>query len=128
MSKTRIVKVLLCKVGQAPIVHEFEHSLEAMQTLVGGNIECINIGRMTRFGGKDNVDLWCNEEGKLVGLPLNLRGPVDPLFPHDIIAGDFFLASNRNCSVISLSEKLVEKYSRLFADGAVTVEMTPKTT
>jgi hypothetical protein len=70
---------------------------------------------MSRFGGKDNVDMWCNEEGKLQHpIPWNLRAPFDPLYPDDIVAGDFFLASNRNGECVSLSEKLITKYQKLF--------------
>jgi hypothetical protein len=43
--------------------------LDAMQTVVGGYIE-------TAVRGRD-FTIWCNEEGKLLGLPLNFCRPTD---------------------------------------------------
>lgn len=62
-----------------------EPTLKAMQEIVGGYVEVIKLS--------PTVDLWCNEEGKLVGLPLNI------LLTHgdevvDMVCGDFFLASH----------------------------------
>ena len=52
--------------------------LKAMQAIVGGLIQAIQIGP---------VDLWLNEEGLLLDLPLRQT----PWWP-DPIAGDFFFA------------------------------------
>ena len=119
MGEKKLIKVLVFRVGQEPVVEEIDASLEAKQKLVGGYIECVNIGSFSRFGGKDNVDLWCNEDGKNTGLPFNLRLPVDPMFPDDIIAGDFFLASvTSGGNTKSLSQKMIEKYTKLFKTPA----------
>jgi hypothetical protein len=39
-------------------------TLETLQTIVGGDIEIVTIG---------DCHLYCNEEGKLQGLPINIR-------------------------------------------------------
>ena len=105
----KMIKILVCKAGQKAEVQEMEHSLANMQKLVGGLIECIRIA--------PGVDLWCNEEGKINGLPLNLRSPQDPVFPNDIIAGDFFLAGHRGAGTTSLSDKNIERFKTIFADA-----------
>lgn len=58
-----------------------EFSLEELQAFVGGHIEHIRIphGRY----------MYCNEEGKLNGLGVNLNATkISGIFPHDIIVGD----------------------------------------
>jgi len=43
-----------------------EDSLEKLQGAVGGLIQAVDL--------HDNLTLWCNEEGKLIGLPNNVIG------------------------------------------------------
>ena len=45
---------------------ELDNTLEAMQNFVGGLIECITLSDTGSA-----VTLVCNDEGKLLGLPLN---------------------------------------------------------
>lgn len=100
----KMVKVLVFPVGKAPEVREIDDSLESMQGIVGGYIEPVSVG--------NGLTLWCNEEGKVTGLPLNLRGPEDPLFPSDVIAGDFFLARNTSGGGLkSLSDKDIKTFT-----------------
>lgn len=44
-------------------VTEIENTLEAKQMFVGGTIQCVHL--------TDEIDLICNDEGKLIGLPPN---------------------------------------------------------
>ena len=44
-------------------IEEIENTLEAKQAFVGGTIQCV---RLT-----DEIDLICNDEGKLINLPIN---------------------------------------------------------
>ncbi len=103
------MKVLIVAPGKVPYVKEIANTLEAMQEIVGGYIQAV-------YPFPDEVALVCNEEGKLEGLPLNraLRDEVGEIY--DIISGTFFLcaapADSENFE--SLSEKQIEKYSALF--------------
>lgn len=78
--------------------------LEVLQAKVGGWIEAAPImdSRLT---------LYCNEEGKLDGLPLNLRASVllDPN-ANDVIVGDAVLVGGADADGYdtSLPERLVE--------------------
>ena len=63
---------------------------------------------------EDPIALICNDEGKLLGLPLNR-----PLFDedgnlYDIIAGTFFVAGLSDDDFASLSPELIQKYSDRF--------------
>lgn len=72
------VTVLVVPVGKPPETREIEPTLEAMQALVGGFIQMVPY--------IEGVDLVCNEEGKLNGMPANR-----PIFGGaDIAMGTFF--------------------------------------
>lgn len=59
------VRVIVVRVGLMPEVRELEEgeTLAAMQEVVGGYVECIELG--------DGVDLWSNESALLLDLPIN---------------------------------------------------------
>ena len=59
------MKVLAVEPGKVPYETEIESGLESLQKAVGGSIEAV-------YPYEDPVAVICNEEGKLMGLPLNL--------------------------------------------------------
>ena len=58
------IRVLLVQPGKYPKEIKIDGSLESMQSVVGGDIE-------EYMPFDDEVAIICNEEGKLLGLPLN---------------------------------------------------------
>lgn len=54
------IRVLIKRPGEALRAQVVENTLEALQNLVGGPIECITI--------TSDLALVCNEEGRLLGL------------------------------------------------------------
>jgi len=104
------LKVLVFAPGEKPVVQEIDKGLEAMQAVVGGYIECVGLA--------PGIDLYCNEEGKLIGLPLNLR-KKNPMaiaggLPGDIIAGTFFVTrTNDEGESESLTDADIKKYTKL---------------
>ena len=74
---SRILTVMVPADGPA-YVTEVENTLETMQSAVGGYIQTV---RLTR-----GIDIVCNEEGHLIGLPENINFPG--------IVGTFFLISS----------------------------------
>ena len=58
------ISVILVEPGRYPKLIEIEDTLEAMQSLVEGDIE-------EYMPFEDDVAIICNEEGKMNGLPLN---------------------------------------------------------
>ena len=61
------MKVLVVRPMEMPEVQEIDHTLSAMQELVGGTIQAV-------YPFDDPVALVCNDEGKLLGLPWNRLG------------------------------------------------------
>ena len=90
---------------------ELEDSLGAMQRCVGGTIEAVY-----EPGGRDAA-LICNDEGKLLGLPLNraLRDEEGEIY--DIIVGTFFIcgAPTDSENFTSLMDEQVAYWLRRFA-------------
>lgn len=95
------MKVLFVETGKEPRVLEIEHTLEAMRTLVQGDIEAI-------YPFPDEIALVDNDEGKLIGLPPNR------VVGGDIIAGNFFLAGVNEEDFCDISEDLAERYTDFF--------------
>ena len=90
---------------------ELEHDLESMRRRVGGDIEAVY-----EPGGRDAA-LICNDEGKLLGLPLNraLRDEKGEIY--DVIAGSFFVcgAPPDSESFTSLTDEQVDYWLKRFA-------------
>lgn len=96
------MQVLFVEPGKEARVAEIEGNLKSMQEMVGGLIQAI-------YPWEDEVALVCNEEGKVIGLPLN-RG----LENYDVIAGTFFVCGVKGDSFSSLSSKQMETYRQKF--------------
>ena len=79
------MRVVMVEVGRKACEMELEDSLASMQRAVGGLIQAVY-----EPGGRDAA-LICNDEGKLLGLPLNrvLRDENGEIC--DAIAGTFFI-------------------------------------
>lgn len=79
------ISVILVEPGKYPKLIEIEDSLEAMQSLVGGDIE-------EYMPYEDEIAIICNEKGKMNGMPLNRAFYGDNKEILDVIAGKFFIA------------------------------------
>lgn len=95
------IRLLVVEPYKAPYQVKVEHTLNNLQSIVGGLIEFIQL--------EHNVDLVCNDEGKILQLPLN-RAIKD-----DIIAGTFFIVGQHYGETISLSRKQIKKYKKIFS-------------
>ena len=109
MDKMETLKVLMVKPGELAYPTEIEDSLESMQKVVGGMIE-------EYMPFEDDVALVCNEEGKMMGLPLNRAIKVNDNEIADIIAGDFFIcyAPIDSEKFLSMPDDLMAKYEEKF--------------
>lgn len=97
MSKIRI---LVVEPNKEPYQMKIENTLENLQDVVKGLIEAVEL--------EYNVDLICNEEGKIHNLPMNR------VIPNDIICGTFFITGQKEGEFISLSRKQIKKYKKRF--------------
>lgn len=110
--------VLMIEPGKEPYATEVESILSAMQNVVGGLIQAL-------YPFADSVALVCNEEGKLLGLPMNrgLRDESGALY--DVVCGTFFLcgAPPESESFMSLSPEEIERYSNKFQHPELFVKL-----
>ena len=115
--KEQRIKVLALLPMELPKEIELDNALEAMQKFVGGLIECITLSDTG-----SEVTLVCNDEGKLLGLPLNR-----PLWDGaDVLAGPGFLAGCDNeGNLTSLPQSAMDFYKEKFR--AFIIEIYPDT-
>lgn len=112
------MKILLVEPGKEPILSEIDGTLQSMQEVVGGTIQAI-------YPFEEPVALICNDEGKLLGLPLNraLRDEAGQIY--DIVAGTFFLCGvPADCDRLeSIPEGLVGRYQEMFFTPEVFIRL-----
>lgn len=97
------LRMLKFEPGKAPEEITMPNTLEAIQTAVGGDIEVVGLD--------SGVVLICNEEGKLMGLPVNRQ------VGGDTIAGTFLIAGSADGEFCSLSDEDAARYAREFAQS-----------
>ena len=80
------MRVIVVEPKKKPMVQDIGSDLASMQKIVGGSIQAV-------YPFDQPMALICNEEGKLLNLPLNraLRDDVGNVY--DIISGTFFLCA-----------------------------------
>ncbi len=112
MSKHKTIKVISVPAGKRAFVKEIDRGLKSLQTEVGGYIQAI-------YPFSDEVALICNDEGKLMGLPLNRALKTDGMAGneiYDIVVGDFLICyapiSSENFE--SMPDNLLQKYLEMF--------------
>lgn len=103
------MRILLVEPSKRPVLKEIDGSLKSMQEIVGGTIQAL-------YPFEEPVALICNDEGKLLGLPLNraLRDSKGQIY--DIVAGTFFLcgAPEDNDHLESIPDSLAGSYRKRF--------------
>ena len=104
------MRVIVVEPKKKPMVQDIGSDLESMQKIVGGSIEAV-------YPFADPVALICNEEGKLLGLPLNRALRDDEGNVYDIISGTFFLCAAPPDSnhFAGLTDQQVKTYMEWFA-------------
>lgn len=102
-----IMKVLMVEPGKSPYAAEIESGLKSLQAAVGGDIQAV-------YPYEDPVALICNEEGKLMELPLNRALFDDDGHIYDIVSGNFLIVGLGEENFTDLSPDLMEKYGEQF--------------
>ena len=102
-------KGLLVEPYKLPKEIEIENTLNNLQSLVGGYIECVYLPK------DSDVILICNDEGKINNMPLNRD------IGYDIIAGPFFIVGNdyENADFKSLTDEQILKYKIRFDRNSI---------
>ena len=94
------IRILVIEPNKEPYQLKIEHKLENLQQVVGGLIEFVEL--------EHNIDLICNEEGKIYNLEMNR------VITNDVICGTFFIAGHHQGETISLSKQQITKYKQIF--------------
>ena len=115
--KEEKIKVLALLPMELPKEIDLDNTLEAMQKFVGGLIECITLSDTGSA-----VTLVCNDEGKLLGLPLNR-----PLWDGaDVLAGPGFLAGcDSEGNLTSLPQSAMDFYKEKFRVFIIEIYKSP---
>lgn len=101
------MNVLMVEPGKSPYETEIESGLESLQAAVDGDIQAI-------YPYEAPVALICNDEGKLMGLPLNRALYDEGGRMYDIIAGNFLIVGLGEESFTDLSPDMMGKYGEQF--------------
>ena len=101
------IRIVVAEPGKLPAVSFITDSLKGMQQIVGGYIELFETT-------ESEIDLFCNEEGKLLGLPLNRALRNDNGDIYDIICGNFIIVGLTEEDFGDLTDEQVEKYTQMF--------------
>ena len=104
------MRVIVVEPRKKLIVQDIGSDLESMQKIVGGPIQAI-------YPFEEPVALICNEEGKLLNLPLNRALRDDEGNVYDIISGTFFVCAAPPDSdhFAGLTDQQVKTYMERFA-------------
>lgn len=107
--KEKNIKVLKVAPCEIPVVQILENDLTALQNAVSVDADYCSLIEVIDLD--ERTCLICNEEGKLIGLEPNRR------FGDDILCGVFYVVGqDMRGNFISLSEKQIAQYSKMFAN------------
>ena len=105
----KTMRVLVVEPERRPEIREIDGSLKSMQEIVGGLIQPV-------YPFDDSVALVCNDEGKVMNLPMNrgLRDEDGQIY--DIVSGTFFLCGvpEDSDNFTSLTAEQIERYQKRF--------------
>ena len=101
------LSVLQIAPGQYPKQVEIDNDLKAVQQAVGGSI-----GASYPFS--DPVAIVYNDDGKLMGLPLNRALRDEHGEAYDVVAGTFLVVGLDEEDFASLTPELAEKFEKKF--------------
>lgn len=104
------MQVVVVEPKKKPMVQDISPDLESMQRIVGGSIQAV-------YPFEEPAALICNEEGKLLDLPLNRALRDDEGNVYDIISGTFFVcaAPPNSDHFAGLTDQQVKTYLERFA-------------
>ena len=101
------LSVLEIRPGQYPKQIEIDNDLKALQQAVGGSIAAT-------YPFDDPVAIVYNDDGKLMGLPLNRALRDEHGEAYDVVAGTFLVVGLGEEDFTSLTPELSQKYEKHF--------------
>lgn len=118
--KEEKISVIVVEPGKNAYKCDIINSLDSMQTIVDGWVECI-------YPFDDDIAIVCNEEGKNNGMKLNRALFDEDGELYDIIAGTFIVAAfdDQSGEFRSLTENEAEEYYEMYREAEMFIG-TPK--
>ena len=107
LSEKKMLDVLLVKPNEHPQNVSIGAELKDLQEAVGGSIDAV-------YPFEDPVAIVYNDDGKLMGLPLNRALWDEDGLMYDVIAGTFLVVGLGEEDFVSLSPELAQKYEEEF--------------
>ena len=101
------ITVLVVEPGKEPYAKEIDSGLESLQHEVGGDIQAV-------YPFAEPVAVICNDEGKVMGMPLNRALRDDDGDIYDIVAGTFMVVGLTDDSFGSLTPELMQQFTDHF--------------
>ena len=101
-----LLTVLVVEPAKPPYVKQIPDTLQAMQEIVGGNIDAT-------YPFEDPVALVFNSEGKFSDLQPNRLLRLENGDPYDVVCGTFFLAGLGGETFVSLTQDQLQRYGAL---------------
>jgi hypothetical protein len=103
--------LVITTAGEMSVIDIADNELSTLQGKVGGWVQAVDLN--------DTLTLWCNEEGKLEGLPVNRYGTElwESVYGKtDIIVGDIVLTggADDDGETLGLSDTKIEAIKSLF--------------
>ena len=114
----KTIKALVVEPMQPCRVQEIPDTLEAMQKIVGGDIEAV-------YPFSESVAVVCNAEGKGLDLPYNRPLTDENGLPYDILCGTFFIAGISGEHFVSLTDEQIQRYKELYDNVVVLTAEKP---
>ena len=102
-----LLTVLVVEPAKPPYVKQIPDTLQAMQEIVGGNIDAT-------YPFEDPVALVFNSEGKFSDLQPNRLLRLENGDPYDVVCGTFFLAGLGGETFVSLTQDQLQRYGSLY--------------
>jgi hypothetical protein len=112
--KADTIKGIVCFPGEKPQIKILNNTLQSLQEFVGGYIDVI-----APFD--DDALIVCNEEGKILDLPLNRILCTSQGSIIDLLVGPIFICGKKNSDFCSLTPAQLEKYSKIFETTACVI-------
>lgn len=99
-------KILAMRLNSDPAIEEMDMGYESIKEFIGGYMEHVSV--------TDKIDLWINEEGKILMMDVNFALVHDNTVV-DFVAGNaFFAGHNDEGDTIGLTEAQIDDiYARL---------------
>lgn len=110
------MRIIVVEPQMKPAIRHINGSLVSMQDIVGGTIQAM-------YPYDDAVALVANDEGKVLGLPMNraLRGDYGDVY--DIVCGTFFICGLSEDSFASLTDEQFHRFVRIYATPELFLRM-----